>query len=202
MWDLPGYVGYIITVVFLVFVVGLVLIILKVKYSKMVAHVAKIKARDPGFKEDAFLSAASSRFLEIQQAWMNRDMEPVRAYLTEAMLASYNNSLQKYIAKHTYPRYEELSLTKNDMFSARSGPDYDSIDVWFSFKAKYYTADAQGKVVSGSASKVGEWDQRWSFIRPVGATSQDGDSNSTHWLLKGISNLSFSDNDFTSVPSD
>jgi hypothetical protein len=191
--------------------VGLFLLVRWAK-RKDKAVVDDFKARDSGFDEQVFLSQAADVFFRIKQAWIERDLEPVRALMTPELFRGLEGKLHKYVTNGTFNRLDELQLNPPAVRVIKKAEENDLIGVWMRFKARDYTVNRAGTKVSGS-NKVSQRDEQWTFLRPMntvtkpkgvcpacGSMGQGDECGACHakiqefnWLLYSINNIEVGD---------
>lgn len=142
-----------------------------VKTSQSVTKITQIKIRDPGFNEQVFHDKISTAFFEIENNWCARDMGSARLFLSDAIYSRFHLQLEEYLRNHTFNRLDELSLDRVAILDIRWDANHDTIDVWITATARDYIVDEQGKVVSGTTD-LRTWDEKWSLMRSVKATTR------------------------------
>ena len=172
---------------------GLCVTLVKVKQNQLPARLARLKTRDPGFDEQEFQGKVAALFLQLKQAWTDRDMDPVRTFMSQDLFSRCTGLLEQQINKGSFIRLEELSLDGVSIIGIMSDANYDHIIALIAYKAKDYTVDAHGEPVSGS-SECKTRDEHWTFKRPVKAATgpQEGDFD---WLLVGMGKYTPYDHD-------
>jgi hypothetical protein len=155
-------------------ILGAVFIRRKSKQEQLTA-MAQLKTTDPAFNEQEFLTGVSALFFEIKHAWTNRDMELVRAVMSNDVFSRFALQLQKHVRDGTFNRLDELSINPPAIGVIKADANYNRIGVLITFKAKDYIVDERGRKVSGSTNFTTKIEQ-WSFMRPLKAatTRKDG----------------------------
>ena len=127
-----------------------------------------IRRMDPAFDEKAFMETASDVFFRLQGGWTRRDLSPVSGLLTEELRATLQADADALKAKGQVNRLENISVRNVEITEAwqESGQEYAT--VLFQANLLDYTADATGKVLSGSDAVPVKFEEFWTFTRPVG----------------------------------
>ncbi|TMM15600.1 MAG: hypothetical protein E6G01_09815 [Actinobacteria bacterium] len=139
------------------------------------AALAAIRARDPGFDEDAFLAVAERCFFAVEEAWSQQKPELSRPVMTDeawqrqkADIESHRNSGRRNVL-------DNLTVAKATIVSAGSEEGHDVVTVRFRAASANYDVDvATGKVVHGN-HEMAFWEQNWVFKRSNQA-STNGES--------------------------
>jgi hypothetical protein len=126
----------------------------------------QLKAKDPGFNEQVFQDKVSLAFFKIQHAWCERNMNPARSFISDAVYNRFNLQLEEYVSKNQFNKLDELSLDKAEIMDLRSDANYDTIEVWITATARDYIVDDKGTMVSDS-KELSTWDEKWSFVRSI-----------------------------------
>jgi predicted lipid-binding transport protein (Tim44 family) len=173
------------TLFVVVFIVGLFYLVLWAKRKDREA-MEGVKARDPGYNEQEFEDWAKTVFFAIKNAWLNRDMEPVRAMMNVALYSDFDSKVKKHIREGTFNHLEELSLDGLKVAGAKTDASNEYLIVVLRYSAKDYTLDAGGRKVSGSTKNKAR-DERWGFMRPLEKTGMG--PRKFDWTLMGISEI-------------
>ena len=132
------------------------------------AGLAHIRQFDPNFDENRYNDLVMDNFFKIQGAWMNRDLAPVQALLTDEMRRVFQADIDKLIRDKQINRLENIAVRKVDIVEAwqESGQDYINTLIYANLLD--YTTDESGSVLSGSKSDPVKFEEYWTFSRPVG----------------------------------
>ncbi len=129
---------------------------------------AHIRQFDSSFDENRYNDLVMDNFFKIQGAWMNRDLAPVTAILTDEMRRVFQSDLDKLIRDKQINRLENIAVRKVEIVEAwqESGQDYINTLIYANLLD--YTTDETGSVLSGSKSDPVKFEEYWTFTRPVG----------------------------------
>ncbi len=128
-----------------------------------------IRKMDSTFDESAFRETCSDIFFKIQAGWGNRDLEPVKGFLTSEMHSVLLEDVDKLRREKKINRLENVAVRSVNLVEAwqESGSDY--ITIQFMANLLDYTADeATGQLISGSKVDPVKFEEYWTFTRPVG----------------------------------
>jgi len=139
---------------------------------------AHIRQMDAGFDENRFTDQVMDIFFKIQGAWMNRDLAPVSALLTDDMRRTFQTDLDRLLSEKKVNRLENIAVRTVEISEAwqEQGQDYITALIYANL-LDYTTDDATGQVVSGSKTDPVKFVEFLTFTRPVGSGS---------WKLSGI----------------
>lgn len=131
-----------------------------------------IRQFDPAFNEDRFNDLVMDNFFKIQGAWMNRDLTPAAALLTDEMRGILQQDLEKLLRDKQINRLENIAVRNVEIVEAwqESGQDYISALIYANL-LDYTTDDTTGAVLSGSKTEPVKFEEYWTFTRPVGNNS-------------------------------
>jgi hypothetical protein len=126
-------------------------------------------SEDPGFDEDAFKAKLSSVYAELQGGWQNKDIAPLRKYMTDAFYAQMDRQLNNYRRNHQTNIVSDIKVTKVDLkgWYTAGGNDVMVAELFTSIR-DYVIDDATGDVVKGSKDSIKLMRYEWSLVRPCG----------------------------------
>ncbi len=133
-----------------------------------------IAANDPGFNEQQFLDRGQAAFFLLQQAWMDRNVDEGRAYMTSGLYQSWNAQVAAMTAAHKKNILENLFIEGMHIVRATHDDNYDTITVRVDARATDYEIDDQtGKKVFGD-KRDESFTEYWTFQRSAGARTLTG----------------------------
>jgi tellurite resistance protein len=130
-----------------------------------------IRRHDPAFDESAFGKRVGAAFLKIQQAWMDQNLQSVRAFVSDGVSERF--SLQFAEQKELGYRdvMENVSVLQVRIVDVRAAGVFDEVSVRINASAADYRVGlADGKPLGGSRS-VEPFVEIWSFLRRRGAVT-------------------------------
>ncbi|MEJ5329902.1 MAG: Tim44 domain-containing protein [Desulfobaccales bacterium] len=131
--------------------------------------VSYIRQLDPSFNEAAIREKALDTFFQIQAAWANRDMTPVRDRLTDEMYRILQEDAERLKAEGRINRLENIAVRSVDLTEAwqENGQDYITVRILANM-LDYMVDDRTGEVLEGSKTEPVKFEEYWTFTRPVG----------------------------------
>ncbi|MDQ6713623.1 MAG: TIM44-like domain-containing protein [Candidatus Dormibacteraeota bacterium] len=134
-----------------------------------------LQARDPNFNQQVFLDRAQTTFFVLQNAWMARNLEPARIYLSDGIYHRWKMQVDQFVALHKRDVLEDLAVNGCTIARVKGDANFDSITVRFDAIAADYEVDDAGKMLSGDKT-VQPFTEYWTFIRSQAARSRVGES--------------------------
>lgn len=130
---------------------------------------AHVRQMDPSFDENRFNETVMDIFFKIQGAWMNRDIAPVSALLTDEMKRTFQEDVDRLLRDRQVNRLENIAVRKVEIAEVwqESGQDYVTALIHANL-LDYTTDDATGLVVGGSKTEPVKFEEFWTLTRPVG----------------------------------
>jgi len=127
---------------------------------------------DRGFEPERFLKTAQDLFFKIQGAWNKQDTTALGALCGTELMQNWHEELSQQRARGQQNRMENISLRESEISEAWTENGADFITVRLHANLLDYTVESNtGKVVSGSDSEPIEFEEYWTFSRPVGPNS-------------------------------
>lgn len=142
--------------------------------AELAEGVAAIKAHDPGFNEDDFLSDVNRSFFTIQQAWTERKPELSRQVMHDGVWNQHKFQIDSYISQNKQNVLENLAIQNTRMVAADSDDAFDTIAVRFFASCADYDIDLgddKHKVTRGSKN-IEDWAEDWVFQRSSKAVTK------------------------------
>jgi len=127
-----------------------------------------IRSMDPSFDPGFVADAARGLFGDVQRALTARDMSPVGGRLTSRMYTELTEQCDRLRAARQTNRMEAMNLRRADVTEAWQESGQDFVTVYLGGSLVDYTVDdATGAVVAGAKAPQ-EFEEFWTFARPVG----------------------------------
>jgi predicted lipid-binding transport protein (Tim44 family) len=127
-----------------------------------------IRSMDPTFDPGFVADAARGLFGDVQRALTARDMSPVSGRLTSRMYTELTEQCDRLRAARQTNRMEAMNLRTADVTEAWQESGQDFVTVYLAGSLVDYTVDdATGAVVAGAKAPQ-EFEEFWTFTRPVG----------------------------------
>jgi hypothetical protein len=134
-----------------------------------------LQAKDPNFNPQVFLDRAQTTFFVLQNAWMARNLEPARIYLSDGIYNRWKLQIDQMVAMHKRNVLEDLAINGCTFARVAGDPNFDSITVRIDAYAADYEVDDQNKMVSGDR-KPSRFTEFWTLIRSQAARSRVGET--------------------------
>ena len=127
---------------------------------------------DRNFDPNQFLKTTQDMFFKIQGAWNKQDTGALSALCRTELMQTWQEELSSQRARGQQNRMENIALRESDITEAWTESGEDFITVRLKANLLDYTIDEKsGAVVSGSNSEPIDFEEYWTFSRPVGANS-------------------------------
>jgi predicted lipid-binding transport protein (Tim44 family) len=124
---------------------------------------------DQSFSPDQFLKAAQDIFFKVQGAWNKQDTNALRSLCGGDLMQTWEQELNDQRARGQQNRMENIALRESDITEAWTENGQDYITVRWLANLLDYTVDVKsGAVVNGSNTDPIQFEEYWTFSRPVG----------------------------------
>jgi len=128
-----------------------------------------IEQLDPLFTEEKFKDQAMDNFFKIQGAWADRDLSTVKHLLTEEMFGFLQEDVEKMRRDGMINRLQNMAVREVNLTEAWQDSGQDYLTVRIHVTLLDYTFNEQtGEIVSGSKLDPIQFEEYWTFTRPVG----------------------------------
>lgn len=140
------------------------------------AGMVKLKAADPSFSAERFLSGATSAFEMIVGAYAKKDTDTLRPLLSPEVYSRFSAAIQEREERGETLETELVLLkpAKFETIDVQNGRA--QIDVRFQSEQVNITKNAQGEIVEGDKDRVESVTDIWTFAREVS-------SRDPNWVL-------------------
>lgn len=127
---------------------------------------------DRSFDPERFVKTAQDLFFKIQGAWNKQDTTALGSLCGTELMQSWQEELSQQRARGQQNRMENIALRESEISEAWTENGADFITVRLHANLLDYTVESHtGKVVSGSDTEPIEFEEYWTFSRPVGPNS-------------------------------
>jgi len=128
-----------------------------------------IRMMDRSFDPDQFLKIAQDLFFKIQGAWNREDMTTLHSLCGSELMQTWDEELAKLRARGERNRMDNIALRESEITEAWTETGVDYITVRLHANLLDFTVDEKsGAVIQGSNSDPVEFEEFWTFSRPVG----------------------------------
>jgi len=125
-----------------------------------------LKQKDPNFNEQALLEKVGNQYIQMQNAWQNKDWEPMRAIMTDALYNQMARQLQTLIDAKQTNFVERIAVLESRTVRYAVEGDNDVLVVRLSTRITDYTQDDRtGAIVNGSMTRELFMVYDWKLIR-------------------------------------
>jgi hypothetical protein len=144
--------------------------------SSLTDDLAALQAKDPNFNQQMFLDRAQAAFFALQKAWMDRNLEPARVYMSDGIYHRWKTQIDAMIAAHKKNMLDNLVIGGVHIVKAQTDPNFDTITVRIDASAADYEVDdtTANKVIYGSRQNQ-NFTEYWTFIRSGSARTKAGE---------------------------
>jgi predicted lipid-binding transport protein (Tim44 family) len=123
---------------------------------------------DRSFDASRFLKSAQDLFFKIQGAWNQQDATALRSFCGAELMQVWEQELNNLRVLRRRNRMDNIALRSSEITEAWTEAGQDYITVRFLANLLDYTVDERDTVVEGSNSEAIEFEEFWTFSRPVG----------------------------------
>lgn len=128
---------------------------------------------DPNFSADALRERLSNLYVQMQNAWTNKDITPLRPYFTDALYNQYARQAEMFKSAGRTNYVERISVLGTTLRGYFQQEGYDHIVVEMRTRIVDYTLDdATGKLLSGSRTSEKFMTYEWDIARKSGITTK------------------------------
>ncbi len=153
------------------------------------ADISAIKALDPSFDDQQFLSLARESFYGIRKARALDDPNIADGELSPQLMTELRNVVNGDVASHRHHLLPGLEVRTAVIQSVEAAAGRVTIVVRFHLESEEVDRDTTGRVVAGDFREH-EWDEDWTFWRdtPIDPTASDQEHtisivNKQGWLF-------------------
>ena len=141
---------------------------------------SQIKAKDPDFSSEKFLSWAEEVFMTLQDAWTKREWKLIRPFECEALFNKHSKQLDEYIRNNTINVVERICVNKSYISNYSTDNQYEYLTVYMKTRMNDYVIDATTKqVVKGDKDREFFTNYNLKFMRSLGVKTTVNSGKST-----------------------
>jgi predicted lipid-binding transport protein (Tim44 family) len=123
---------------------------------------------DRTFDPNLFVKSAQDIFFKVQGAWNKQDIAALRVLCGAELLKSWEEELAQLKLRGQNNRMDNIALRQSEITEVWTENGEDFITVRLFANLLDYTVDDKGAVINGSDSNAVEFEEFWTFNRPVG----------------------------------
>lgn len=137
--------------------------------------IAEFTKHDPNFRVQKLTEKAANLYVQMQNGWTAKDIEPLRPYFTDALFTQMERSLQEIKKRGETNMVERIAVLDVTPLGFKQSAGEDIITLRLRTRIIDYTVnDSTKKVVSGSRDREKFMTYEWDLLRPSGIkTSAD-----------------------------
>ncbi len=142
---------------------------------------AEYKKLDPNFDESKLQQRLSNAYVQMQNCWTAKNLEPLRPYLSDAMYAQLDRQLQQnYVKGRRTNHVDNISVNVVNLRGFKQVGDQDQIIVELVARITDYTVDDRtGQVVRGTKDREKFMTYEWSVTRTKGMKTEESEGLTT-----------------------
>lgn len=136
--------------------------------------IAILKKKDENFSANDFITYVKKVYIDIQDAWSKRDLEPVRSVLHPNLYEQTQKQIQKKIDAKIINYLERISVNTAYLSGYRRDDDYEYLTVYLTAQMiDYQVHEETGQILYGD--KTTRWDMQYKmiFVRAVDMLTPD-----------------------------
>lgn len=151
----------------------------QVNASSVSNWVSQLKAKDPAFDLLPFFDRTKRLFLELQEAWFNRNLEPMRRFVSDATFQRLTTQLRLIDLAGLRDAIAEPKVLDLQIIGLEQTPYFDTVHIRVRASLrdddapKSYT-DAQTRALAMKKAPEA-FTEVWSFVRKPGAVTKPDD---------------------------
>jgi predicted lipid-binding transport protein (Tim44 family) len=126
---------------------------------------------DPSFDAQGFGAGAKAAYEMIVQAYSKGDSKTLKTFLAKDVLEGFSSAIQERESRKETAETTFVSIDKAEMIGAEMREKAAHVTISFASKLISVVRDSNGAVVDGSADKMADVNDIWTFARDV--TSRD-----------------------------
>lgn len=128
----------------------------------------QLKERDPAFNREVFIERIKDAFNQVQHAWAEQDMKPVRRLVSDGVFERFALQFELQKASMVCNKMENIQILNAEIADIDFDRCFDTIHVKITASAAdYFIRTDNGKKISGTQD-VEPFTEYWSFLRRPG----------------------------------
>lgn len=141
-----------------------------------------LKQKDPNFSEQEILEKVSNQYVQMQNCWQDKNWEPMRAIMTDALWSQLNRQLEALKRNGQTNYVERIAVLGTRIVGYYADKVNDNLVIELRTRITDYTVnDATGAVVSGSKTAEKFMTYEWTLVRSLEkATGDKEDMSDPH----------------------
>ncbi len=136
--------------------------------------VRQLMQRDPDFDDAPFLKRTHNAFLQIQDAWCQMDMTPVRAFVSDAVFERFSLQLKRMTDRSVRDHMEQITILDSEIVQVQSNAIFDTVTVRITAQAIDYQVNIKTNKRVRGAREPQTFVEYWSLLRRAGTKTRQG----------------------------
>lgn len=131
--------------------------------------IPELKEIDPNFSEEAMKQKISNLYVQMQNAWQNKDLESLRPYFTDAQFNQFDRQLDEFKKSGCTNYIERIAVLDVSLRGWSEDETNEKLVAMLNTRIIDYTVnDKSGEVVSGDKRAERFMTYEWTLIRSKG----------------------------------
>ncbi len=137
-----------------------------------------IKNHDPNFTADDFTAFTKGVYIDIQTAWCNRDLTPVKPVLHTNLYNTTAKQVQSKIDQGVIYHYESIAINTAYLTSYVRDAEYEYLTVYLNARfIDYQTDEKTGNIIRGDRNTRWDFRYKMKFMRSLGVLTKSTEEN-------------------------
>ena len=142
--------------------------------------IKSILAHDPNFASEKFLSWSKQVFVQLQEAWQERNWKKVRPFESEELFNLHKGQLDEFVKNGTINMMENVCVNEAYLYDYKTEGEYEYLTVFMQTSYNDYIIREDTKqVVKGDPNTRYDINYRARFMRSIGVTTSENSNAST-----------------------
>lgn len=138
-------------------------------------YAEEIRKTDPNFSEEKMLSFAKELFIKLQNAWTERNWEPMRPFETQTLFEQHKSQVQGYINTNRINVIDRIAVNYAKIYKFKQEGDRDILEIALESTMKDYIINATTKeLLEGSKAQDRTKVYKMTFERKTGVLTPEG----------------------------
>ena len=139
-----------------------------------------LRESDPNFSPQTFKEKISNLYVQMQNAWQNKDFEPMRPYMTDGLYTQFDRQLDE-LRQHGQTNFvDRIAVLGVALSGWKSDETSESVVAIVSTRIVDYTVDDRsGELVTGSKSVEKFMTYEWTLTRSKGSKTAPASEKET-----------------------
>ena len=142
--------------------------------------ISELDQKDPAFSEESMREKISNLYVQMQNAWQNKDIECVRPYFSDALFTQMDRQLDAFRRNHRTNYVERIAVLDITLRGWYEEDQQDYLVANLKTRIVDYTVDDKtGKVISGNKNRELFMEYEWILSRAADVKTGDFDGMRT-----------------------